>query len=72
MASCTSLTLRWKEEFFPFTFLPVGRAFFGGSRCSVVPLAESIMPYQGEIGPLGNAFIEEVTALSDPPIMGRL
>ena len=35
------LTLQEKEESWQFTFLPVGRAFLGGSRCSTVPLWNS-------------------------------
>ena len=61
MAACAHLTLRRKEELWQFAFLPVGSTFLGGSRCSAGPLAESAMPCQREIEPLGGAFIEEVT-----------
>jgi len=63
MAARACLTLRWKEELLRFAFLPIGRAFLGGSHCGAVPLAESVTPCQREIGPLGGAFIEEVTVI---------
>ena len=47
MASCARLTLRWKEELWRFAFLPIGRAFLGGSRCGAVPLVESVTPCVG-------------------------
>ena len=72
MAECACLTLRRKEEFWQFSFLPIGRAFLGGSRCSAVPLVKSLTPCQREIGPLGGAFIEEVTMIVGSACYGRL
>ena len=72
MVACARLTLRRKEELWRFAFLPVGRAFLGGSRCGAVPLAESETPYQREIGPLGGASIGEVTAIIRSARYGRL
>ena len=37
MAAGAYLTLQWKEESWRFVFLPVGRAFLGGSHCGYVP-----------------------------------
>ena len=44
-------------------FLPVGHAFLGGSRCSTIPLAESVTSCQRKIGLLCGAFIEGVTMI---------
>jgi len=53
-----SLAYKGSKRPWRFTFLPVGRAFSGGSRCNTVPVQNSERPVcEEEKGPLGGAFI---------------
>jgi len=66
-----SLAYKGRKRPWRFAFLPVGRAFLGGSRCDLVPARNSERPIcEEEKGPLGGAFVGGLPLLSDLSVGG--